>query len=59
MMLVNVSVTDGHVRTLPTLIYFHIGYRLPFIHGDKPFIIASPAAAEINHKLVLVAAQSL
>lgn len=43
---------------LLTLVDFHVGDGLPLIHGNKPPVLAAvPAAAEVNHQLVLVAAE--
>jgi hypothetical protein len=53
------SAGDGWRRGFDarTFIDLHICDRLPFVHSHKPSI-ALPSAAEINDKLLLVAAQS-
>lgn len=42
-----------------TLVDFHVGYRLPFVHGHEPLALSSPATAQVNDELFLVTAQDL
>jgi hypothetical protein len=42
-----------------TPVKFHISDGLPFVHGDKPVVIALAPTTQVNDQLAFVAVQSL